>query len=104
MSVIYAKLHSTPNGNILAMCDEELIGKVLKEGTVVINIRDYSDFYKGALIDENGLDEKYRSEIFSANIVGKRSVDLAISNRIIKREHVKTAGGIPYAHAYRVDR
>ncbi len=102
--LIYAKVHETPNGNILAMCDEELINKVIKEGAVVINIKDYSEFYKGELIDDKELDSMYKQDIFSANIVGKRAVDLAVSNNIINREHIKIVEGIPYAHAYKVDR
>jgi hypothetical protein len=97
-------MHETPNGNILAMCDEELIDKVIKEGTVIINIKDYSEFYKGELIGEMELDNRYKQDIFSANIVGRKSVDLAVSNRIINKEHVKIVDGIPYAHAYRVDK
>lgn len=102
--MIYAKVHSTPNGNILAMCDEELLDRVIKDGAVVINIKDYSEFYKGDRIDGKKLEDKYRHDIFSANIVGKRSVELAISSSIIKEEHVKVADGVPYAQAYRVDR
>lgn len=97
-------MHSTPNGNILAMCDEELLDKVIKEGMVVINIRDYSGFYKGDKVEGKELDAIYKQDIFSANIIGRKSVELAISSKIIKEEHVKTVGGVPYAHAYRVDR
>ena len=102
--MIYAKIHETPNGNILAMCDEELINEVIKEGMVIINIKDYAEFYKGELIGEGELDSRYKQDIFSANIVGRKSVDLAVSSRIIHKEHIKIVDGIPYAHAYRLDK
>ncbi|MEM3227752.1 MAG: DUF424 family protein [Candidatus Micrarchaeaceae archaeon] len=100
--MIYVKIHNTQNGNILAMCDEEQIGKVLKDGDVVINIKDYSEFYKGELINEKQW-KWYGTVIYSANIIGKRSIDLAIKSNIIKKENVRHAAGVPYAHAYLVD-
>jgi len=100
--MIYVKVHPTPNGNILAMCDEEQIDKVLKDGEIVINIKDYSDFYKGELVDGK-LEEKYTDDIYSANVIGKKAVEMAIKSNIIKKEHIRMAGGVPYAHAYRID-
>ena len=101
--LIYLKVHDTENGKIVAMCDEALIDKVLEEGTIVIDIKGYSDFYRGKLVspdESNGIPEK--SKIFSANIVGKESVKAAIDWMVIEKGHVKTVKGVPYAQAYRV--
>ena len=85
------------------MCDESLIDKVLEEGKLVIDIKSYSDFYKGKLIspdEPNGIPA--RSKIFSANIMGRESVKVAMDWGVIEKGHIKTVSGVPYAHAYKV--
>lgn len=37
---------------IVAVCDSELIGKILKEGELVLNLEKYANFYKGDEVDE----------------------------------------------------
>lgn len=100
--MIYVKKHPTDNGIMLAMCDADLMDKVLSEGDIEINIKDYSDFYKGDLISsknvKNVIDE---AMIHSANVIGKESVSAAIENSIIEKAHVKTINKVPYAQAYR---
>ena len=101
--MIYIKKHDSENGNIIAMCDSSLIDKVLTEGDMEVNIRDYSDFYKGELISTEKAKDIIKTErLYSANIIGKESVALAIESSIIKKDNVKTIKKIPYALAFRV--
>ena len=101
--MIYIKIHGTDNGPMLALCDSNLIEKVLEEGELVINIKDYSEFYKGELINADDLAKHIDSnEVYSANIIGKESVDAAVQNRIIEKGNVKTVKKVPYAHAFRI--
>ncbi len=103
-ALIYLKIHATENGKLIAMCDESLIDKILQEGEMVIDIKNYSDFYKGELIHSKSFNDIVSAhDILSANIVGKESVEAAITNKVIERGHVKRISGIPYAHAYRID-
>lgn len=97
-------MHDTDNGNILAMCDQKLIDKVLSdEGDLEINIRDYSDFYKGQLLDKtDAMAILAKDNIYSANVVGKESVELALEKGIIEKENVKTLMKVPYANAFRI--
>ena len=60
--MIYFKKHRTENGDIIAMCDSELIDKVLQEGVIELNIKDYSSFYKGELISEEQAKEMINPE------------------------------------------
>ena len=101
--MIYIKIHDTENGHMIAMCDSSLIDKVLKEGDIEINIKNYSDFYKGELVDTKkavGMIDPRR--LYSANIVGKEAVEAAILGLIIHKDSVKTVGKIPYANAFRI--
>ncbi len=97
------KIHDTENGKIIAMCDESLIDKVLEEGKLVMDIKSYSDFYKGSLITADQFSDISTEKMASANIVGKESVDTAIKNKVIERGHVRTIKDVPYAHAYKAD-
>ena len=101
--MIYVKVHSTENGDMLAMCDSSLIDKVISEGDVEINIKDYSDFYKGQLLSEAGaLSLIKREAIISANIVGEESVKVCLKKGVIEKGNVKKVGKVPYASAFRV--
>ncbi len=98
--MFYIKVHEMDRGIIVAMCDESLMGKVLSEGDLVINIKDYSDFYLGELSD--GSEALNIKEIVSANVVGKEAVAAAIKNKIIDKEDVGTVAGVPYAQAFKL--
>lgn len=97
--MIYMKIHETEHGGrILAMCDKSLVGKVLEEGDIYIDIKTYSDFYTGELIGDEK--EIKIANVSSINIVGKEAVALAIKNGILKKGDVRKVEGVPYAQAY----
>lgn len=101
---MFIKVHDTENGKILALCDQTLIGEVLAEDGMELNIREYHNFYKGELIDSKyDLSKSLRlDEIVSANIVGRESVSYAIDNNIIEQGNIKLISSIPYAQAYKM--
>jgi hypothetical protein len=101
--MIYVKLHPTDNGIMVAMCDSTLIDKVLSEGEIEINLKDYSDFYKGSLMGKkDAIALIKKDDIYSANIVGKESIDIALERGIIEKGHLKTISKVPYANAFRL--
>ena len=101
--MIYIKIHNTENGNIVAMCDSSLIDKTLKEGELEINIKDYSDFYKGELVNtDKAVGMLNPKRLYSANIIGNESIDAAIKGEIIHRDSVRTVNKVPYANAFKI--
>ena len=105
MEMIYFKSYTTEKGVMIAMCDKELIDSILTEGEVVIDVKSYSSFYKGDLLNPTTAKQKldlHKESIYSANIVGKESVDIAIEKSIIVSDNVKQVSGVPYAQAYRI--
>jgi len=92
--LIFVKIHSTPAGKILAMCDEELIGKIFREGEAIIDLQKYKDFYVGEKKDEKEIKEILDDEITSINAVGERSVNLLINNSLATKKDVKRINGI----------
>jgi len=101
--MIFLKEYSTENGSILAMCDEELIGKVLKSGKLVIDLDKYASFYKGDLISEEDAAKAISSEeIYSANIVGERSISIVIKNGLVDEKDVMLVGKVPFVQIYKI--
>ena len=105
MSMIYIKTHEAENGSLIAMCDESLIDKTLSEGDIFIDIKAYNSFYKGELVSEERAKKiiEERDVVYSANIIGKEAVGIALKTGIIEKENVLTVKKVPYAHAYKVD-
>lgn len=101
--MIYIKVHSTENGDMIGMCDSTLIDKILHEGEIEINIKDYSDFYKGSLVDADKAKRLLNPKtLYSANIIGKESVKVAIEAQIIRSDSVLKVNKIPYANAFKI--
>lgn len=101
--MIYLKVHNTPEGDIVAMCDRELIGKVYKEAKFELDLEKYSDFYKGSLMDDKDAETVPElSSFYTANIVGKRSVGIFLKKGIVSEGDVKKVKNVPYVHVYRV--
>ena len=101
--MIYIKIHSTENGDMIGMCDSDLLGKILKEGEIEINLRGYSDFYKGELGNEEKVLKMLKPEkLVSANVVGKESVSAAVKAGVIERASIKKIDKTPYAYAFRI--
>ncbi len=91
-----AKIHEYQNKIILAVCDTDILGKKFEENGLQLDLT--SNFYKG--------EEKTDKEIIHLfekahiiNLVGKRSIDLAIKSKIITKMNVKKIKNIPYAQS-----
>lgn len=84
--------------NIVAICDAELIGKKFEEEKFQLDVKE--SFFKGELTKEEDalkIIKDMRLEDATFNIIGERSVSLAIQSGIIKQEEVGKIAGIPYA-------
>jgi len=103
--MVYIKIHDTDNGSMVAMCDEQLIDKVLSEGDIVIDIKAYNSFYKGSKVSKPvAIDMVGKLDhIYSANVIGDESIEIALSLRIIDKKGIMRIGKVPYAHAYSMD-
>jgi len=93
---IVVKVHKSEGRVILAMCDEEVIGKVFEEGNKILDTA--SNFYNGLVMDEESI-KKYLKISYIINAVGKNSVDLLLKQDIIDDDKVMKISDIPYAQA-----
>jgi len=84
---------------LLAACDAELLGKVLREGKIVFEVRE--EFYKGSKVSvEEAIDLMRQSTV--VNMVGKRIVDKAIEKGMIHPEAILKISGVPHAQIVRL--
>ena len=84
--------------NVVAVCDEELIGRVLEEGKFYLEVKE--SFFKGRNVSEKEVVEileNMSKEDATFNIVGKDSVNAALNAGIISEEGIKTINGIPFS-------
>ena len=94
---MFVKVHKTYR-NVVAVCDSELIGKNFEEGVKVLDVRD--NFYRGEEKTEEEAEEiiiDMSKEDATFNIVGEKSVNLALRLGIISEEGIGTIQGVKFA-------
>ncbi len=91
---VYFNLKKEGKNVLLAICDEELLGKTLREGKVVFKISE--DFYKGKKISvDQAISMIENSTII--NLIGNECVKKAIENGYVHPEAVIKIEGISHA-------
>jgi len=79
---------------LLATCDAELLGRVLRDGKIVFEVRE--EFYKGLKMTlEEVIDLMEQSTI--VNMVGHNVVKKAIEKGLIHPDAVLKISGVPHA-------
>lgn len=79
---------------LLAACDADLLGRVLREGKIVFEVRE--DFYKGPKMSvDEAIDLMEKSTM--VNMVGNCIVQKAIEKGLIHPEAVLNISGVPHA-------
>ena len=84
--------------DIVNICDEEVLGKKFEEGKFQLDIKE--NFYGGELLEENSvieIIEKMSVEDATFNIVGKKSIEVALKTGLISEESIKKIKGIPFS-------
>ena len=84
--------------DVVAICDKELLGKKFDEGKFQLDVKE--NFYKGEEKSEQEVEQIIRhmfQEDATFNIVGKKSIALALKLQIISQESIKEINNIPYS-------
>ena len=98
---MYLKIHETREGKIVAVCDEDLLGKTFEEGKAFLDLKTYRNFYDGGKADEAKVKDALKS-FSSANLVGKKSIGVARALGLIEDEDIKYIRGVPYSQIYNI--
>ena len=96
---IYFKVHESQNRKVLAVCDKELVGKILEENHFHFDIKE--SFYKGKEITSDEL-KKMIHEFDSINLVGEKAVGVAISEKIASEKNVIIIKNIPHVQIFTI--
>lgn len=97
----YMKIHKNAQGCVVAVCDEELLGKVFEEKGKALDLKAHAGFYNGGLAGEKGVLERLKS-FSSLNIVGRNAVALAIKAKLADKSQVCEIAGVPHVEIYKI--
>lgn len=96
---VYAKLRKWGKCVLLATCDVELLGKILREGKIVFKVGE--EFYKGPKMPvEEAVELMKESTI--VNMVGTNIVNKAIEKGLVHPEAVLEICGVPHAQIVKI--
>jgi hypothetical protein len=89
----------TPEGRLVAVCDDEVLGETFDNNGVPFEVTE--EFYDGERADETQVIASLaRARV--ANIVGSRSVDLAVEHGFVEEANVLDIGGTAHAQLLRL--
>jgi hypothetical protein len=84
----------TPEGLLVSVCDEECLGETYERGEMSLTVTE--EFYGGDSAEEEEVVESLmRASV--ANLVGDRTVDVAIEAGIVDENRVLDLGGTRHA-------
>jgi len=90
---MYLKIHSSGERKIIAICDEDLIGKTFEENDLQLQVSER--FYKGEKTSESKILEEIKEADY-VNIVGKNSINFGIKNKLILKSNIILIQKIPH--------
>ena len=91
---VYVKVHYHGKDVVVAICDEDLLGKTFTEGAVRIEVSE--KFYGG---EKMKIEEamKIAKKATIANFLGKNSVKYAVRSKLVHKDAVMVIASIPHA-------
>lgn len=92
--MFYIKIHRKLGREIVAVCDEDILGKKFEDGDLAFDVKE--DFYKG----EKKSKEEIKDILIWAdniNLVGKKIIAFALELHVIEEENIIKIKGIPHA-------
>ncbi|HLD10865.1 MAG TPA: DUF424 family protein [Candidatus Nanoarchaeia archaeon] len=93
----YIKTHESIRSYVIAIADENLIGKKIKDKIIEINISE--QFYKGQLCNEKKA-AILLQECPNINIIGKNIIKLAKKLNLINEENIVYFKNVPHCQIY----
>ncbi|MHC1626588.1 MAG: DUF424 domain-containing protein [Methanoculleaceae archaeon] len=98
--MMYLQMHRVPDGSVvLAVCDSELMNTTQQFGDIAIEIKE--SFYGTEMVDAATVREALETAE-NVNLIGERSVGIAIEMGLIERSSCIMIGDIPHAQIYRI--
>ena len=86
---------------ITALCDANLLGNVFEEGDLFLDLKTFRAFYEGKKVSKKEA-ETLLKNAKNVNVVGKKSVALALKVLKVPASSVKKIAGVPHLQIYYV--
>ena len=93
------KLHEGGAGDVLTVCDTELIGTTLEDTALGISVSVSSNFYGGGEFDQAMVIEAIKTSN-NVNLLGKRIIELVVKEGLIDDSNVIKIGDYFHAQIY----
>ena len=97
--MIYFKKLISQNSEVYTFCDQELIGKKIKDKNSNFEVSER--FYKGKLINDNEAGELMK-QARNINIIGKNVIKLALKAKIINKENIIKIKNVQHALVFEI--
>jgi len=95
--MVQLKVHNSYR-DVVAICDTDLVGNVFEEGKFQLEVKE--NFYFGEEVDKGRLllrIKELSSEDATFNIIGEKSIGIALNSGLIGKDTSKTIQGIPFS-------
>jgi len=97
--MISIKLYRQGRELVVAACDADIIGQTFRSNDLKIHVSE--GFYKGDSGDEDMLVNRLAMATI-VNLVGRKTVDIAIRHGFVDPDCVLMIGGVPHAQMARM--
>ncbi|OGD45848.1 hypothetical protein A3K69_07500 [Candidatus Bathyarchaeota archaeon RBG_16_57_9] len=97
--MICLRVYSRGGETLLAACDKDVLGKTFKGKGLKITVSE--GFYRGEDADEETLVNRLQLATV-ANLVGERTLEIAIRHGFVDSDCVMDIGGVPHAQMARM--
>jgi hypothetical protein len=94
---MYVKTHESNKRIVVAICDEDLIGKTFSEKDKEIRVAER--FYKGEKKSEEDVIEIIK-KAENINLVGEKTINIALKNNLITKDAIIKIKKIPHAQIF----
>ena len=96
---MFVKIHKSEKSEVVAICDEDLIGKTICNEDFEVKVSEH--FYKGEVMEDSEV-VKIMKNATNLNIIGERSIGLALESNIIDKDHIIRIKEVPHAQIFPV--
>lgn len=94
--MFWCKLYRTKQDTVVAICDENILGKKITHTKMNMSVEVKKDFYGGVIINDDQA-VKLMNDATIGNLIGTEIVKLAEKNGFITKENIILIDGIPHA-------
>jgi len=95
----FVRTSNYQSSRMLNICDEDLLGRVLKKDKLHINIS--ASYYGQRLVDAAEAEKLMRNSSI-LNMVGKQTIDMSINLKIGSRNGVKVIDEVPFLIVFKM--